>query len=296
MIDPAPESARVKAGHEKWLVAIGICTHLGCVPLGNKPTDPRGELRRVWFCPCHGSQYDVSGRVRHGPAPAEPAAAALRLHLRHQDQDRLRNQDMAGLHKSEFKNPVINWVDTRMPVFTLMQKEYGAFPTPKNFNYFWNFGALAMINLVVMIATGVFLAMHYDPSKADAFNSVQRIMRDVNYGWLLRLCARQRRLDVLHRRLHPHLPGALLRFLQEAARTAVHARRGHLPADDGDRVHGLRAAMGPDELLGRHGHHQPVLGRALRRRQHRDPAAGAASASTTRRSTASSRCITCCRS
>ena len=94
---------------------------------------------------------------------------------------------MAGVHKSEFKNPVINWVDTRMPVFTLFQKEYGAFPTPKNFNYFWNFGALAMINLVVMIATGVFLAMHYDPSKADAFNSVQRIVRDVNYGWLLRL-------------------------------------------------------------------------------------------------------------
>ena len=67
-IDPAPDSARVKAGHEKWLVLIGICTHLGCVPLGNKSTDPRGEYGG-WFCPCHGSQYDVSGRVRHGPAP-----------------------------------------------------------------------------------------------------------------------------------------------------------------------------------------------------------------------------------
>ena len=68
LIDPEKDSARVKAGHEKWLVAIGICTHLGCVPLGNKPTDPRGEYGG-WFCPCHGSQYDVSGRVRHGPAP-----------------------------------------------------------------------------------------------------------------------------------------------------------------------------------------------------------------------------------
>ncbi len=93
---------------------------------------------------------------------------------------------MAGLHNSEFKNPVINWIDTRMPVFTMMQKEYGSFPTPKNFNYFWNFGALAMINLVIMIATGVFLAMNYDPNKLNAFESVQRIMRDVNYGWLLR--------------------------------------------------------------------------------------------------------------
>jgi ubiquinol-cytochrome c reductase cytochrome b subunit len=93
---------------------------------------------------------------------------------------------MAGLHQSEMKNPVINWIDTRMPIFTMMQKEYGSFPTPKNFNYFWNFGALAMINLVIMIATGVFLAMHYTPQKSMAFDSVQSIMRDVNYGWLLR--------------------------------------------------------------------------------------------------------------
>jgi ubiquinol-cytochrome c reductase cytochrome b subunit len=93
---------------------------------------------------------------------------------------------MVGLHKSEFKNPVINWVDTRLPLFTMMTKEYGVFPTPKNFNYFWNFGALAMVNLVIMIATGVFLAMNYNPSTAGAFDSVERIMRDVNYGWLLR--------------------------------------------------------------------------------------------------------------
>ena len=68
MIDPATDAQRVKAGHDEWLVVIGICTHLGCVPLGNKPTDPRGEWGG-WFCPCHGSQYDTAGRVRHGPAP-----------------------------------------------------------------------------------------------------------------------------------------------------------------------------------------------------------------------------------
>ncbi len=93
---------------------------------------------------------------------------------------------MAGLHKSSYQNPVINWIDTRLPLFTLMQKEYGSFPTPKNFNYFWNFGALAMINLVIMIATGVFLAMNYAANTGLAFDSVERIMRDVNYGWLLR--------------------------------------------------------------------------------------------------------------
>ncbi len=69
LIEPASDQSRIKAGHSQWIVLIGICTHLGCIPLGNKPTDPRGEWGG-WFCPCHGSQYDVSGRVRHGPAPA----------------------------------------------------------------------------------------------------------------------------------------------------------------------------------------------------------------------------------
>ncbi|MBV9537691.1 MAG: ubiquinol-cytochrome c reductase iron-sulfur subunit [Acidisphaera sp.] len=72
LIDPQADSARVKAGHDQWLVVVGICTHLGCIPLGNKPTDPRGDWGG-WFCPCHGSQYDTSGRVRHGPAPANLA-------------------------------------------------------------------------------------------------------------------------------------------------------------------------------------------------------------------------------
>ena len=68
LIEPQPDSERVKPGKSQWIVLIGICTHLGCIPLGNKPTDPRGDWGG-WFCPCHGSQYDTSGRVRHGPAP-----------------------------------------------------------------------------------------------------------------------------------------------------------------------------------------------------------------------------------
>jgi ubiquinol-cytochrome c reductase iron-sulfur subunit len=76
LIDPTNglDSERVKAGHTQWLVVIGICTHLGCIPLGNKPTDPRGDWGG-YFCPCHGSQYDTSGRVRHGPAPLNLALA-----------------------------------------------------------------------------------------------------------------------------------------------------------------------------------------------------------------------------
>ncbi|MDE2581734.1 MAG: cytochrome b N-terminal domain-containing protein [Rhodospirillales bacterium] len=93
---------------------------------------------------------------------------------------------MAGLHKSQFQNPLLNWIDSRLPIPSLMYKEYAAFPTPKNFNYFWNFGALAMVTLVIMMATGIFLAMNYQPNTALAFGSVQHIMRDVNYGWLIR--------------------------------------------------------------------------------------------------------------
>jgi ubiquinol-cytochrome c reductase iron-sulfur subunit len=66
--DPEPDAKRVKRGHANWLVMIGICTHLGCVPKGQSPTDPKGDYGG-WFCACHGSQYDTSGRVRVGPAP-----------------------------------------------------------------------------------------------------------------------------------------------------------------------------------------------------------------------------------
>ncbi|WPB83573.1 cytochrome b [Sediminicoccus rosea] len=92
----------------------------------------------------------------------------------------------SGLHDSQVTNPVLRWIDQRLPVVTMIQKEYGVFPTPRNFNYFWNFGALAMINLMIMIATGIFLAMNYTPHTAYAFDSVERIMRDVNFGWLIR--------------------------------------------------------------------------------------------------------------
>lgn len=66
--DPQGDADRVQDGKEEWLVLVGVCTHLGCVPLGQKPGDPKGEFGG-WFCPCHGSHYDTSGRIRKGPAP-----------------------------------------------------------------------------------------------------------------------------------------------------------------------------------------------------------------------------------
>jgi ubiquinol-cytochrome c reductase iron-sulfur subunit len=64
----ASDANRVKAGKEQWLVMIGICTHLGCIPSGQAVGAVKGDYDG-WFCPCHGSQYDTSGRIRKGPAP-----------------------------------------------------------------------------------------------------------------------------------------------------------------------------------------------------------------------------------
>jgi ubiquinol-cytochrome c reductase iron-sulfur subunit len=66
LIDPQPDEER--AQKPEWLIMVGVCTHLGCIPLGQKPGDPKGEFGG-WFCPCHGSHYDTSGRIRKGPAP-----------------------------------------------------------------------------------------------------------------------------------------------------------------------------------------------------------------------------------
>ena len=64
--DPMSDADRVQKA--EWLILVGICTHLGCIPLGQKDTDEKGEYGG-WFCPCHGSHYDTSGRIRKGPAP-----------------------------------------------------------------------------------------------------------------------------------------------------------------------------------------------------------------------------------
>ncbi len=65
---PALDEDRVKKGKENWLVLVGVCTHLGCIPKGQSIADSRGDFGG-WFCPCHGSHYDTSGRIRKGPAP-----------------------------------------------------------------------------------------------------------------------------------------------------------------------------------------------------------------------------------
>ena len=87
---------------------------------------------------------------------------------------------------STISNPVARWIDHRLPIFSFMNHELNEYPTPKNLSYWWNFGSLAGITLIIMIITGITLSMHYTAHVDHAFQSVERIMRDVNYGWLIR--------------------------------------------------------------------------------------------------------------
>jgi ubiquinol-cytochrome c reductase cytochrome b/c1 subunit len=95
----------------------------------------------------------------------------------------------AGAHVGEPASGLsrlVRWIDYRLPFVAALDDHLVNYPTPRNLSYWWNFGSLAGIVLVIMIVTGVVLAMHYTPDANLAFDSVERIMRDVNYGWLIR--------------------------------------------------------------------------------------------------------------
>jgi quinol-cytochrome oxidoreductase complex cytochrome b subunit len=81
---------------------------------------------------------------------------------------------------------LIRWIDARLPLRKFVRHELAEYPTPRNLSYWWNFGFLAGFVLVLQIVSGIFLAMHYQADADRAFDSIQHIMRDVNYGWLLR--------------------------------------------------------------------------------------------------------------
>ncbi len=84
------------------------------------------------------------------------------------------------------KSGFAKWFEARLPIVGFIYPSFVAYPTPKNLNYWWNFGAILVFMLVAQIVTGVVLAMNYTPNADLAMNSVEHIMRDVNYGWLIR--------------------------------------------------------------------------------------------------------------
>ena len=90
------------------------------------------------------------------------------------------------MKRMQTNNRLLMWIDERLPIFSYSDENLISYPTPKNLSYWWNYGSIAGIILVIMIVTGIFLAMNYQPHADVAFQSVERIVRDVNYGWLLR--------------------------------------------------------------------------------------------------------------
>jgi ubiquinol-cytochrome c reductase cytochrome b/c1 subunit len=93
---------------------------------------------------------------------------------------------MSGHSTYQPQGAFMKWLERRLPIAGLMHSSFVAYPTPRNLNYWWTFGGILSFMLGVQIITGVVLAMHYTPHADMAFNSVETIMRDVNYGWLLR--------------------------------------------------------------------------------------------------------------
>jgi len=115
---------------------------------------------------------------------------------------------MSGAPRRQYTNPVIRWIEYRLPIFSTVEATIGAdMPTPKNLNYWWSFGGLLTLALVIQIVTGIVLAMHYIAHGSMAFDSVEHIMRNVNSGWLIR---------------YVHANGASLFFLA----VYVHIARG----------------------------------------------------------------------
>ena len=93
---------------------------------------------------------------------------------------------MSGHSTFEPQNGFLKWMESRLPIAGLVHSSFIAYPVPKNLNYFWTFGAILAVCLVAQIVTGIVLVMHYVPNTTLAFASVEHIMRDVNWGWMLR--------------------------------------------------------------------------------------------------------------
>src|SRR6478736_919526 len=93
---------------------------------------------------------------------------------------------MSGHSTYEPQNKLLQWLEKRLPVGGLIHSSFVVYPVPRNLNYLWTFGGILAFMLAVQIVTGIVLAMHYTPHVDFAFRSVETIMRDVNYGWLLR--------------------------------------------------------------------------------------------------------------
>ncbi len=248
-------------------VLVGLCTHLGCSPEMKAEIRPEqfdSNWKGGYFCPCHKSKLrHVRSRLRRRAGADQFDRPAALLRERDHAGDRSRPEGRRVSHGEHLimrtADNAIEWFNARAPGFMpFYRKHMSEYYAPKNFNFWYIFGVLATVVLVNQIVTGIFLTMHFKPSAAEAFASVEYIMRDVEWRLADPLHAQHRRLAVLRRRLPAHVPRPDVRLVPEAARTGVDPRHADLPGADGRSLHGLRAAVGPDVVLGRQGDHLAV--------------------------------------
>src|SRR6185437_1216856 len=144
--------------------------------------------RRLWRLALSLPRLDVRYRRTHPQRSrtAEPGDSRLFLPVRFPHQSRLRSAFMSGPSTYVPQTDLTRWLDSRLPILRLAHDTVWTFPTPRNLNFWYAFGAILTFCLGVQIVTGIVLAMHYVPNAGLAFDSVENIMRDVNYGWLLR--------------------------------------------------------------------------------------------------------------
>ena len=143
------------------------------------------------------------------------------------------------------------WINQRLPVEPSVRSQAPEYYAPKNFNFWYFFGSLALLVLVMQLLTGIFLTMFYKVGATTAFDSVEFIMREVDYGWLIRyMHSTGASAFFLVVYLHMYR-GTAVRLVQGAARAAVAVRHADLPGAHGRGVHGLRAAVGQHVVLGR---------------------------------------------
>ena len=177
---PHQEGQGELAGAGRHLHASGL--H----PQGPVDRRRQGRLRRL-VLPLPRLALRYVGPHPQGSRTAQSRGAALRVRVRQQNQDRLRVSRWPATNSTyQPTTRFEKWLDARLPVMRMMHAQFVDFPTPRNINYLWTAGALLTFCLAVQILTGIVLAMHYAPTAADAFNSVEHIRRDVNYGWLIR--------------------------------------------------------------------------------------------------------------
>ena len=157
-------------------------------------------------------------------------------------------------------NKIMDWVDARLPVTQAWEKHLSKYYAPKNFNFWYFFGSLALLVLVNQILTGIWLTMSYVPSAEAAFASVEYIMRDVEYGWLIRYM-HSTGASMFFVVIYCHMFRGLLYGSYKTPRELIWIfGMAIYLALMGRGIHGLSAALGANVLLGSPGYHLTVWG------------------------------------